>query len=130
MEKNIICAVGRKGGFGRVAGTTKVPIDKKNERYTMNKAMINEAIKVTLAAGALAAALSGCCLFGSGKDCCRKECDGANKQGVNTSMTLGVGSDGIRVGSDSNVGSHDASMHVNADAGANGVTAGGGAGVR
>ena len=107
----------------------------------MNK-IITKTVKVALTAGALSAALTGCCLFGS-KDCCRKagcccaaaeccksECDGAKKNGVNASMTIGVGTDGVRVGGDSNVGNHAASAHANAGAGSSGMTAGAGGGVR
>ena len=77
----------------------------------MNK-IITRSVKVALTAGALAAALTGCCMFGSGdccgkKDCCRKEpckcscerkCDGKKTHGMNTSMTVGVGTDGIHAG--------------------------------
>ena len=100
----------------------------------MNKKIITKPVKVALTAGALAAALTGCCLFGSRdccgkKECCCKEpckcrcekrCCGKKTSGINTSMTVGVGTDGIRVGSDSNVGGASA----NANAGAHGVTAG------
>ena len=98
----------------------------------MNK-IITKSVKVAVTAGALAAALTGCCMFGSDdccgkKDCCVKsECDGMKKHGVNTSMTVGVGTDGIRIGSESNVGG--ASANANANVGANGVTAGAGGGV-
>ena len=95
----------------------------------MNK-IIMKSVKVAVVAGALAASLTGCCMFGS-KDCCCKEpckcCCGKKASGVNTSMTVGVGTDGIRVGSDSNVGS--ASANANANVGANGVTGGAGGGV-
>ena len=96
----------------------------------MNK-IITKSVKVAVTAGALAVALTGCCLFGS-KDCCkdsccREECCGKKTSGVNTSMTVGVGTDGIRVGSDSNVGG--ASASANANVGAKGVTAGAGGGV-
>ena len=77
----------------------------------MNK-IITKSVKVALTAGALAAALTGCCLFGS-KDCCGKKdccckdkCCGKKTSGINTSMTVGVGTDGIRAGGDANVGSH------------------------
>ena len=108
----------------------------------MNKKIITKSVKVALTAGALAAAFTGCCMFGSddccdkkcctpcccaAKECCKSECGGLKKHGVNTSMTLGVGTDGIRVGSDSNVGG--ASANANAGVGANGVTAGAGGGV-
>ena len=77
-------------------------------------------------AGTLAATLTGCCMFGSDNCRCEKKCCG-KKTGVNTSMTVGVGTDGIRVGSDSNVGGVSAS--ANANVGVNGVTAGAGGGV-
>ena len=104
----------------------------------MNKKIITQSVKVALTAGALAAALTGCCMFGpkdcccGKKDCCCKEpckcccekkCDGKNTHGINTSMTVGVGTDGIRVGS------LGASANANVGAGANGVTAGAGGGV-
>ena len=107
----------------------------------MNKKIITKSVKVAVTAGALAAALTGCCLFGS-KDCCGKKdccckdpcaccckdkCCGRKTSGINTSMTVGVGTDGIRVGSDSNVGG--ASANANANVGANGVTAGAGGGM-
>ena len=102
----------------------------------MNKKIITQSVKVALTAGALAAALTGCCMFGSDdccdkRDCCCKEpckcCCGKKTSGVNTSMTLGVGTDGIRIGSDSNVGG--ASANASANVGANGVTAGAGGGL-
>ena len=102
----------------------------------MNK-IITKTVKDALTAGALAAALTGSCMFGS-KDCsckdpcaccCKDKCCGKKTSGVNTSMTVGVGTGGIRVGSDSNVGSHGASANANVGAGANGMTAGAGGGV-
>ena len=92
----------------------------------MNK-IITKSVKVAVTAGALAVALTGCCMFGSKDCCCEKKCCGKKTSGVNTSMTVGVGTDGIRVGSDSNVGG--ASANANANVGANGVTAGAGGGV-
>ena len=83
----------------------------------MNK-IITKSVKVALTAGALAAALTGCCMFGSDdccgkKDCCCKEpcecCCGKKTHGMNTSMTVGVGTDGIHAGGDANVGSHGVS---------------------
>ena len=85
----------------------------------MNK-IITKSVKVALTAGALAAAFTGCCMFGSGdccgkKDCCCKEpcmcccekkCCGKKTHGKNTSMTVGVGTDGIHAGGDANIGSH------------------------
>ena len=108
----------------------------------MNK-IITKSVKVAVTAGALAAALTGCCMFGSDKECCcpakgcccpvkeccKSECDGMKKHGINTSMTLGVGTDGISIGSDSNVGKHGASMNANADVGTGGVNAGAGGGL-
>ena len=93
----------------------------------MNK-IITKSVKVAVTTGALAVALTGCCMFGTKDCCCEKKCCG-KKTGVNTSMTVGVGTDGIRVGSDSNVGSRSASANANASVGANGVTAGAGGGV-
>ena len=86
----------------------------------MNKKIITKSVKVALTAGALAAALTGCCLFGSGdccgkkaccckepcKCCCEKKCCGKKTHGMNTSMTVGVGTDGIHAGGDANLGSH------------------------
>ena len=92
----------------------------------MNK-NITKSVKVAVTAGALAVALTGCCMFGSKDCCCEKKCCGKKTSGMNTSMTVGVGTDGIRVGSDSNVGG--ASANANANVGANGVTAGAGGGV-
>ena len=100
----------------------------------MNK-IITKSVKVAVVAGALTATLTGCCMFGSddccGKEpckcCCEKKCCEKKTSGVNTSMTLGVGTDGIRIGSDSNVGG--ASANANANVGANGVTADAGGGV-
>ena len=99
----------------------------------MNK-IITKSVKVAVVAGTLAATLTGCCMFGSDdcckepcKCCCEKACCGKKTSGVNTSMTVGVGTDGVRVGSDSNVGG--VSANANANVGANGVTAGAGGGV-
>ena len=92
----------------------------------MNK-IITKSVKVAVVAGTLAATLTGCCMFGSDDCCCKKACCGKKTSGVNTSMTVGVGTDGVRVGSDSNVGG--ASANANANVGANGVTAGAGGGV-
>ena len=141
----------RDCGVDRVVGPRKVPNGetKRETRCNMNK-IITQSVKVAVTASALAAALTGCCLFGSGEACCGKPdcccknpcaccckdacgkecCHGRKTSGVNTSVTLGVGTDGIRVGSDSNIGSHGASMHMNADAGRDGISAGAGAGVR
>ena len=97
----------------------------------MNK-IITKSVKVAVAAGALAATLTGCCMFGSDdccckEPCCKKECCGKKTSGVNTSMTVGVGTDGVRVGSDSNVGG--VSANATAGVSAKGVTAGAGGGV-
>ena len=98
----------------------------------MNK-IITKSVKVAVTAGALAAALAGCCMFGSddccGKKPCKTECCGKKTRGVNTSMSVGVGTDGIRVNSDSNVGSHGASANASVGAGASGMTAGADGGV-
>ena len=85
----------------------------------MNK-IITQSVKVAITAGALAAALTGCCMFGSKdccgkkdccckepcKCCCEKKCCGKKTHGMNTSMTVGVGTDGIHAGGDANVESH------------------------
>ena len=85
----------------------------------MNK-IITKSVKVALTAGALAAALTGCCMFGSDdccgkkdccckepcKCCCEKKCCGKKTHGMNTSMTVGVGTDGIHAGGEANVWSH------------------------
>ena len=92
----------------------------------MNK-IITKSVKVAVVAGALAATLTGCCMFGSDDCCCKKACCGKKTSGVNTSMTVGVGTDGVRVGSDSNVGG--VSANANANVGANGMSAGAGGGV-
>ena len=91
----------------------------------MNK-IITKSVKVALTTGALAAALTGCCMFGSGdccgkkdccckepcKSCCEKKCDGKKTHGMNTSMTVGIGTDGVHMGGDANVGSHGISAGV------------------
>ena len=64
----------------------------------MNKKVMT-LVKLAVTAGALAAALTGCCMFGS-NDCCG-----------------------------SNAGSHGVSAHAGTAVGANGVTAGAGGGV-
>ena len=89
----------------------------------MNK-IITKSVKVAVVAGTLAATLTGCCMFGSNDCCCKKACCGKKTSGVNTSMTVGVGTDGVRVGSDSNVGG--VSANANAGVGTKGVTAGAG----
>ena len=87
----------------------------------MNKKIITQSVKVALTAGALAAALTGCCMFGSDdccdkKGCCCKEkCHGKKTHGMNTSMTVGVGTDGIHAGGDANVGSHGVSVGAGGD---------------
>ena len=93
----------------------------------MNKKVIKNAVKVALTAGALAAALTGCCMFKSDRccctnpdacccadACCREKCHGKTR-GMNTSMTVGVGTDGVRMGGDANVGSHGVSADVSGD---------------
>jgi len=73
----------------------------------MKKAIIIQVAKMTLAAGALAAALAGCC-WGSDK-CCKSECCGRKSSGMNTSMTVGLGTDGVHADGAANVGSHGVS---------------------
>ena len=89
----------------------------------MNKKIITQSVKVAFTAGALAAALTGCCMFGSDdccgkkdccckepcKCCCEKKCCGKKTRGMNTSMTVGVGTGGIHAGGDASVGSHGVS---------------------
>ena len=96
----------------------------------MNKIIMKSA-KLVLMSGALVAALTGCCMFGSknccdkkaccGKEacacCCKEQCGDKKTSGVNTSMTLGVGTDGLHMGGDANIGNH-------------GVSAGAGGGIR
>jgi len=89
-------------------------------------------MKKLIAVGALAVALTGCCMFGS-KDCCRKSCCGKEKDcctteccetkscceqkshGMNTSMTVGLGTDGVHAGGSANVGNHGMSGSVGAN---------------
>ena len=93
----------------------------------MNK-IITQSVKVGLTAGALAAALTGCCMFGSNdccgkkdycneacKCCCEKKYCGKKTSGINTSMTVGVGTDGIHAGGDANVGRHGVSANAGGD---------------
>lgn len=111
----------------RVAGDRPWPNTKGKD---MNKLI--GMTKVALVGLTLASATTGCCLFGDkpccqstcqeeccgGKACCDKKpcCDkpGAEKKthGINTSMTLGIGTDGISAGSESNIGSHGASASM------------------
>ena len=55
----------------------------------MNK-IITQSIKVVLTASALAAALTGCCLFGSGEDC--------HKDSVRVGAHAHAGGHGVRSG--------------------------------
>lgn len=66
--------------------------------------------KVALIGCTLASAATGCCLFGD-KSCCDKSAPSCPKKtyGANTSMTISAGTDGVSVGSESNLGSHGAS---------------------
>jgi len=93
----------------------------------MKKAIIIHVAKMTLAAGAFAAALVGCCWS---KDCCGKKCccerDACSQRacctakpcgeqkshGMNTSMTVGLGTDGVHAGGNANVGDHGVSGGV------------------
>jgi len=79
----------------------------------MKKAIMIHVVKMTLAAGALAAVLAGCCCS---KDCCctakcceTEPCCGQKSSGMNTSMTVGLGTDGVHAGGAANVGSHGVS---------------------
>lgn len=76
-------------------------------------------IKVALVGGLLATAVTGCCLFGDDTCCDKPCCNGRTAQacpkktrGVNTSMTVSAGTDGISLGSESNIGSHGASGSI------------------
>lgn len=64
--------------------------------------------KVALVGCTLATGATGCCLWSNnsndGKTCCERKTHGAN-----TAMTIGVGTDGMSVSSESNLGSHGAS---------------------
>ena len=106
--------------------------------------MITKSVKIAVVVSALASTLTGCCLLGSNSNCCEncgKSCcccsdnghakpDGAKKRGAGVSMTLGIGTDGIRAGGDANVGSHGASVNANAGLDKSGVNAGADAGIR
>lgn len=67
--------------------------------------------KVALIGCTLASSVTGCCLFGN-NDCCEKKACPKKTHGVNTSMTLSAGTDGLSVGSESNLGSHGASGSI------------------
>jgi len=90
----------------------------------MNK-VIKRVAKIAAVGGALAAALTGCCMFGSDKGCCDKSCGsccktsccgetgcGQKSHGVNASTSVGIGTDGVRVGGEANVGGHGVSGSV------------------
>ena len=78
--------------------------------------------KIGLIGTLLAVTATGCCLFGNDSSCDKACCDKAccenaarpakKTSGINTSMTLGVGTDGLSIGSESNVGSHGLSGAV------------------
>ena len=77
--------------------------------------------KAALVSSLLASGLAGCGIFSNGHDCCKQDCEKTccgkpdcrkKTSGVNTSMTLGVGTDGLSVGSESNVGSHGVSGSI------------------
>ncbi len=91
-----------------------------------------KSIAATVAACALAASLTGCCMFGTNRETDRADgsTDTAKKHGANVSMSFGIGTDGIHAGSDANIGSHGASVNADADVGMDGVSVGAGAGVR
>lgn len=76
------------------------------------KGVIKQSITIALTVGTLALVLTGCCMF-CDKSCCRKD-DGCppKTSGVNTSMSVGVGTDGAYVGGAANVGNHGASGSV------------------
>lgn len=64
--------------------------------------------KVALIGCTLATGATGCCLW-SNDSCDDKTCCEKKTRGMNTSMTVGVGTDGMSVSSESNLGSHGAS---------------------
>jgi len=77
----------------------------------MNK-IATRAIKITLTAGALAAALAGCCWCKSDRccgtccdkgACCEKSCNGQKSHGMNASLSLGAGTDGVHAGAGSSM---------------------------
>ena len=81
---------------------------------------IMKSVKVVAVASALAAVLTGCCLWSDDcgckgekrcckEQCCESACCGKKTHGMNTSMTVGVGTDGIHAGGAANVGSHGVS---------------------
>lgn len=89
----------------------------------MNKKVITKSLKQMLVAWVIATALTGCCMFGS-KTCCDKtdccckkpcacccaeKCCGKKSTDANTSMTIGVGTDGVNMGGKANVGTHGVS---------------------
>ena len=100
----------------------------------MNKQVVVTTVKVALTAGLLATALAGCCCWrtddkcaGSKEGCCApvQECQ-KPKRGANASLTLGLGTDGVRMGSDANLGNHTMSANGGANAGCTGVSVDGG----
>ena len=103
----------------------------------MNKQVVVTTVKVALTAGLLATALAGCCCWrtddkcaGSKEGCCApvQECQ-KPKRGANASLTLGLGTDGVRMGSDANLGNHTMSANGGANAGCTGVSVDGDAAV-
>lgn len=65
-------------------------------------------MRLAIVGAVVASAATGCCLMGKNK-CCDKPCAEKKTSGVNTSMTISAGTDGMSVGSSSNIGSHGAS---------------------
>ncbi len=64
---------------------------------------MNRMIMMTVAALALVTALTGCCMFGGEKNCCK--CGKAQPgHGANASMSMGIGTSGVS-------GDVGASMH-------------------
>lgn len=133
--------VARRGAFGRVAEAFKILRAANNERKTTMNKLIVQTVKYGLVAVAAAVALTGCCLTGSDKNCCGacckstseccstpKPCDGKKTSGMNTSMTLGIGTDGVSVGTTSNAGRHNMSANagVSTEGGKLSAEAGGG----
>ena len=86
--------------------------------------------KAALVSSLLASGLAGCGIFSNGDDCCKRDCNLRHYEALrkseaplrrvlaglgatdHASMTLGVGTDGLSVGSESNVGSHGVSGSI------------------
>ena len=74
------------------------------------KAILKKSVTITVTLVAIAVALSGCCMFGLHKDCCCKQ----KSCGMNTSMGVSVGTDGVSASGGANAGRHGVSSTVSA----------------